>query len=167
MVKFRDFCYNLIFNDMIFSLIYDPLPDAEFILDRFREIKKKLHLVYKKKNYFVEGDLEKYLKNKEIIWPHPSYEVKKIKKNEKITMKNSDKFNWQYKKNEDFTFHLMPIFGVAFRCYTLDFPDFEAVMEFKREDKKLTLRTQSDGSSIKATRLAKYLEKNYKFYNPT
>ena len=71
------------------------------------------------------------------------------------------------KKNEDFTFHLMPIFGVAFRCYTLDFPDFEAVMEFRREDKKLTLRTQSDGSSIKAKRLAKYLEKNYKFYNPT
>ena len=80
-------------------MLHDPLPDAEFILDRFREIKKKLHLIYKKKKYFVEGDLEKYFKNKEIIWTPPSYEVKKIKKNEKITMKNSDKFNWQYKKN--------------------------------------------------------------------
>ena len=27
---------------MIFGMLYDPLPDAEFILDRFREIKKEL-----------------------------------------------------------------------------------------------------------------------------
>jgi hypothetical protein len=152
---------------MIFGMLYDPLPDAEFILDRFREIKKKLHLIYKKKKYFVEGDLEKYFKNKEIIWTPPSYEVKKIKKNEKITMKNCDKFNWQYKKDENFTFHLMPMFGVAFRCYSLNFPGFEAVMEFRKEDKNIVLRTQSDDTSIKSTRLAKYLEKNYKFYNPT
>ena len=33
---------------MIFGMLYDPLPDAEFILGRFREIKKELHTVFTK-----------------------------------------------------------------------------------------------------------------------
>ena len=152
---------------MIFGMLYDPLPDAEFILDRFREIKKELHHVYKKKNYFIEDDLEKYFKNKDIIWTPLLENDKEIKKKQKITMKNCEKFHWLYKKDENFKFHLMPMFGVAFRCFSFDFPGFEAVMEFRREDENLRLRTQSDNTSIKSTRLAKYLEKNYKFYNPT
>ena len=36
---------------MIFSLIYDPLPDAEFILDRFRDIILEMEEVFEKGGY--------------------------------------------------------------------------------------------------------------------
>ena len=48
---------------MVFGLLYDPLPDAEFVLGRFREIKKNLHPTFKKKRYLVEGDMEKSILN--------------------------------------------------------------------------------------------------------
>tara|TARA_B100000029_G_scaffold451915_1_gene476804 strand:- start:367 stop:846 length:480 start_codon:yes stop_codon:yes gene_type:complete len=153
---------------MVFGLLYDPLPDAEFVLGRFREIKKNLHPTFKKKRYLVEGDMEKYLKSKNIIWKNT------IKKKEKITGKNEHKFSWQYKKDEQFNFHIMPLFGVAFRCYSFDIPGFEAVMQFRSEDNYLELTTReyqsasalgSEQSSTKATRLARYLVKNYKFKN--
>jgi|TARA_Y100000310_G_C20261591_1_gene613882 hypothetical protein len=153
---------------MVFGLLYDPLPDAEFVLERFREIKKNLHPTFKKKRYLVEGDMEKYLKSKNIIWKNT------IKKKEKITMKNEGKFSWQYKKDKQFNFHIMPLFGVAFRCYSFDIPGFEAVMQFRKEDSKLELITREHQpagalgpkqSSTSATRLARYLVKNYKFRN--
>ena len=157
---------------MIFGMLYDPLPDAEFILERFREIKKELPTVFKKKNYFVEGDLEKYFKNKKVLWK-PLTKDNKIKKKEKITLKNSSKFHWNYKKDKNFEFHLLPMFGVGFRCYSFDIPGFDAVMQFRTEDKNLELQTReyqigvdgSEQSSSKATKLAQYLVENYKFQN--
>ena len=118
---------------MIFGLLYDPLDDANFILGRFREIKKNLQPVFKKKNYLVEGDMEKYLKNKNINWTFLTKD-KTIKKNKKITIKNDTKFHWSYKKDKKFEFHIMTTFGASFRCYSFDIPGFEAVMEFNKEN---------------------------------
>ncbi len=157
---------------MIFGLGYNPESDAKFIIKKFKELKEEFHKKYLSKKILYERDFETYLKQSKVKWDKASLkpEVAKISPKEKITMKNEIKFKWYYKSNDIFRFHLMPMMGFSFRCYSLEIEGFDAVMDFK--GKKIEYLTREyligfDGekqSSTKATKLMERLiEKDRKF----
>ena len=152
---------------MVLGFLYDPQDDASFIIKKFKEIKKNFHLVYKKKKFLIEGDFEKFFKSKDII-----KEKIKIDKKIKITEDNADKFSWYFKSNDKFRFHIIPILGFAFRCYSFDIEGFDAVISFEKNGKieYLTREYQAAGqfgpkqSSAAATKLMNHLiltDKNF------
>ena len=145
---------------MVLGFLYDPHDDASFIIKKFKDIKKHFHPIYKKKKFITESDFEKFFKSKDII-----KEKIKIDKKTKITEDNADKFSWYFKSNDKFRFHIIPVLGFAFRCYSLDIKGFDAVISFEKNGKTeyLTREYQAAGalgpkeSSSGATKLMKYL----------